>query len=125
MNSEIPFTMISPVVFDGTNYQVWTIRIEAYHDEWSMESCLTRVWKVSPLSNNPTLAQIKTIRIKKQKKKKKSKARASFFTAVSSSIFTRIMTLKTIKAICDFLKKKYEWNKSFKGMQVLNLIWEF
>lgn len=92
---------------------------------WSMESCLTRVWKVSPLPNNPTLAQIKNIRRGSKKKKEKSKARASLFTAVSSFIFTRKITLKIAKAICDFLKKEYDWNKRVKGMQVLNLTWEF
>ena len=33
MNSEIQLTMISPIVFDGTNYQVLTIIMEAYHDD--------------------------------------------------------------------------------------------
>ena len=32
MDSEVSFTAISPPVFDGTNYQVWVVRIEAYLD---------------------------------------------------------------------------------------------
>ncbi|PNX83209.1 hypothetical protein L195_g039248, partial [Trifolium pratense] len=36
-----------------------------------------------------------------------------------------MMTLKSAKAIWDFLKQKYEGNEKIKGMQVLNLIREF
>ena len=32
------------------------------------------------------------------------------------------MTLKSAKAIWDFLKQEYEGNEKIKGMQVLNLI---
>jgi 1,4-dihydroxy-2-naphthoyl-CoA synthase len=61
----------------------------------------------------------------KESKQKKSKEKASLFAAVSSSIFTRIMTLKTANEIWSFLKKEYEGNERVKGMQVLNLIREF
>nr|KYP62138.1 hypothetical protein KK1_016663 [Cajanus cajan] len=47
------------------------------------------------------------------------------FSVVSQSIFTRIVTLKSTKAIWDFLKQEYEGNERVKGMQVLNLIREF
>ncbi|KAL4355139.1 hypothetical protein GQ457_06G015710 [Hibiscus cannabinus] len=52
--------------------------------------------------NNPTVAQIKN---HKDRKQQKSKAKASLFAAVSSSIFNRIMTKKTAKEIWDFFKK--------------------
>ncbi|KAJ8635046.1 hypothetical protein MRB53_009313 [Persea americana] len=58
-------------------------------------------------------------------RQRKSKAKASLFAVVSSSIFTRVMTLKTAKGIWDFLKKEYEGNEQVKGMQVLNLIRDF
>ena len=74
------------------------------------------------MPNNPTVAQIKN---QKEKKQRKSKARASLFVAVSSSIFSRIMTLKTVKEIWDFLKQEYEGNERVKGMQVMNLVREF
>jgi 1,4-dihydroxy-2-naphthoyl-CoA synthase len=60
----------------------------------------------------------------KESRQRKSKAKASLFAAVSSSIFTRIMTLKTANKIWNFLKE-YEGNERVKGMQVLNLIREF
>ncbi|KZV44135.1 hypothetical protein F511_26414, partial [Dorcoceras hygrometricum] len=74
------------------------------------------------LPSNPTMAQIKA---HKENKTKKSKAKACLFAAVSSSIFTRIMSLKSAKEICDYLKIKYEGDESIKGMHVLNLIREY
>jgi len=47
------------------------------------------------------------------------------FAAVSTTIFTIIMSLKSTKEIWDYLKKEYEGDERIKGMQVLNLIREF
>ena len=56
---------------------------------------------------------------------RKSKAKACLFATVSSTIFIRIMSLKSVKAIWDYLKTEYEGNERIKGMQVLNLIRDF
>ncbi|XP_034674982.1 uncharacterized protein LOC117906133 [Vitis riparia] len=68
------------------------------------------------------MAQIK---LHNERRQKKLKAKASLFATVSSTIFTKIMTLKTTNEIWNFLKKEYEGNERVKGMQVLNLIREF
>ena len=68
------------------------------------------------------MAQIK---LHNERRQRKSKAKASLFATVSSTIFTKIMTLKTANEIWNFLKKEYEGNERVKGMQVLNLIREF
>ena len=122
MNSEGSFTAIAPPIFDGTNYQVWAIRMEAYLDANDLWEAVEQVYEVPILPENPTVAQIKN---HKERKQRKSKARATLFAAVSPTIFTRIMTLKTTKEIWDFLKQEYEGNEKVKGMQVLNLIREF
>ncbi|GMP24811.1 hypothetical protein CsSME_00001956 [Camellia sinensis var. sinensis] len=96
MNSENSFTAIAPPVFDGTNYQVWAVRMEAYLDANDLWEAAEQVYEVPPLPDNPTLAQIQNLNERKQRK---SKARAILFAAVSSNIFTRIMTLKTAKEI--------------------------
>ena len=54
-----------------------------------------------------------------------AKGKACLFVVVSTTIFTRIMSLKSAKEIWDYLKKEYEGNERIKGMQVLNLIREF
>jgi len=96
--------------------------MEAYlnaNDQWE---AVENTYEVPPLLDNPTIAQMKN---HKESKQRKSKAKASLFAAVSFSIFTRIMTLKTANEIWNFLKKEYEGNERVKGMQVLNLIREF
>ena len=47
------------------------------------------------------------------------------FAAVSPSIFTRIMLLKSTFEIWNFLKSEFEGDDRVKGMQVLNLVREF
>ena len=122
MNSEASFNAIAPPVFDGTNYQVWAVRMEAYLDANDLWEAVEQVYEVPPLPDNPTVAQIKN---QKERKQRKSKARASLFAAVSFTIFIRIMTKKTAQEIWDFLKQEYEGNERVRGMQVLTLIREF
>lgn len=78
-------------------------------------------YEIQALTNNPTMAQIKT----HEKKTKISKAKASLFAAVSSTIFTRIMSLKSAKEICDYFKAEYRGDERIRGVQVLNLIRDF
>jgi len=40
-------------------------------------------------------------------------------------VFTRIMSLKSTKAIWDYLNAEYEGDERIRGMQALNLIREF
>ena len=96
--------------------------MEAYLDASDLWEAVEEDYEVGPLPENPTLAQIKN---HKERKHRKSKAKSCLFSAVSPAIFTRIMTLKSAKAIWDFLKQEYEGNEKVKGMQVLNLIREF
>ncbi|KAA0048535.1 uncharacterized protein E5676_scaffold600G001730 [Cucumis melo var. makuwa] len=65
------------------------------------------------------------IKAQKEKKTKKSKAKACLFAAVSSTIFTRIMTLRSTYEIWNYLKSEYEEDERIKGIRVLNLIREF
>jgi len=47
------------------------------------------------------------------------------FVGVSKTVFTRIMTIKTPKAIWDYLKEEYARDERIRDMQVLNLMREF
>ena len=79
-------------------------------------------YDVHVLPNNPTMTQIKT---HKEIEMKKLKAKACLFVAVSTTIFTRIMSHKTTKSIWDYLKEEYAGDERIRGMQVLNLIRDF
>nr|GMD88070.1 Retrovirus-related Pol polyprotein from transposon RE1 [Ipomoea batatas] len=95
-----------------------TVHLEA-SDLWQ---AIDEDYEVAPLPANPTMAQMK---LHKEKTLRKSKAKACMFSAVSSSIFTKIMRLKTANDIWDYLKKEYQGNERTRNMQILNLIREF
>ncbi|XP_028181563.1 uncharacterized protein LOC114368534 [Glycine soja] len=79
-------------------------------------------YEVLPLPANPTMAQIKN---QKERKARKSKAKANLFVVVSQDIFTKIMTIKSVFEVRNFLKDEYEGDEKIKGMQAMNLIREF
>ncbi|KAA8550464.1 hypothetical protein F0562_002148 [Nyssa sinensis] len=122
MDADASFSSIAPPVFDGENYQIWAVRMETYLDAMDLWEAVEEDYEVLSLPDNPTMAQIKN---HKDRKTRKSKAKACLFAAVSSTIFTRVMALKSAKAIWDYLKIEYEGNERIKGMQVLNLIRDF
>ena len=122
MSLEAFVNLMAPLVFDGINYQVWAVRMEAQLDANDQWEAVENTYEVPLLLNNPTIAQMKN---HKKSKQTKTKAKASLFAVVSSSIFTGIMTLKTVNKIWNYLKKEYEVNERVKGIQVLNLIREF
>jgi len=47
------------------------------------------------------------------------------FVVVSTTIFTRIMSLKLAKDVWDYLKEEYVGDERIHDMQILNLIREF
>nr|CAN71925.1 hypothetical protein VITISV_006194 [Vitis vinifera] len=94
MTSEASLNALAPPVFDGINYQVWAIRMEANLDANDMWESVSEEYEVPPLFDNPTMAHIKLHNERR--------------------IFTRIMTLKTTNEIWNFLKKEYEGNERVK-----------
>ena len=117
--SSIPLTL---PLFDGKSYHLWAFRMEAYLEAGDLWEAVEDVYEVDPLPDNPTIAQIKN---HKERKQRKSKAKATLLAAGASTTLARIMTLKTTNKIWDFLKQEYEGNEKVKGMQVLNFIREF
>ncbi|KAA8549387.1 hypothetical protein F0562_001071 [Nyssa sinensis] len=101
---------------------MWAVRMETYLDALDLWEAVEEDYEVQPLPTNPSVAQIKT---QKEKRTRKSKAKACLFAAVSPTIFTKIMSLKSAKDIWDYLKEEYARDERIKGMQVLNLVREF
>ncbi|XP_022877125.1 uncharacterized protein LOC111395384 [Olea europaea var. sylvestris] len=122
MEGEASFSHIAPPIFDGENYQLWAVRMETYLEALDLWEAVEEDYEVPPLPNNPTMAQIK---IHKERRTRKSKAKATLYAAVSTTIFTRIMSLKSAKEVWDYLKEEYAGDERIRGMQVLNLIREF
>jgi len=96
---------------------MWAIHMETYLEALDLWEAVEE--EIQSLPENPTVAQIKS------QKMKRSKAKACLFAVVSPMVFTRIMSLKSAKEIWDYLKTEYEGDERIRGMQVLNLIREF
>ncbi|XP_016507659.2 uncharacterized protein LOC107825324 [Nicotiana tabacum] len=122
METETSFFQIAPPVFDGENYQLWAVRMETYLEALDLWEVVEEDYEIPPLPNNTTMAQIKSHR---EKKTRKSKAKATLFDIVLTTIFTRIMSLKSAKEVWDYLKEEYARDERIQDMQVLNLIREF
>ncbi|KAA0039317.1 subtilisin-like protease SBT5.4 [Cucumis melo var. makuwa] len=50
------FSSISPSIFDGDNYQVWVVRMEAYMEALDIWEALKDDYGISALPDNPTMA---------------------------------------------------------------------
>ncbi|XP_039683634.1 uncharacterized protein [Medicago truncatula] len=122
MDSETSYKALPLSVFDGENYHIWAARMEAYLEANDLWEAVEEDYEVLPLSDNPTMAQIKN---HKERKTRKSKARATLFAIVSEEIFTRIMIIKSAFEIWNIFKIEYEGDERIRGMQALNLIGEF
>ncbi|XP_061367669.1 uncharacterized protein LOC133310714 [Gastrolobium bilobum] len=122
MDSETRFSQAALPVFNGENYDLWAVKMEAYLEALDLWEAVEEDYEVLPLPDNPTMAQIKN---HKEKKKTKSKGKIMPFAGISTTIFTRVMTLKSAKTIWDYLKAEYAGDERIRSMQVLNLMREF
>ena len=59
MTLEASLNALEPPMFDGITYQVWVVRMEAYLDASDLWEVVSEEYEVLPLSDNPTMAQIK------------------------------------------------------------------
>ncbi|WRX23008.1 protein of unknown function DUF4219 - like 5 [Theobroma cacao] len=116
------FSAGSPPIFSGVNYPVWAVKMRTYlkaFDLWeSIESGEAPVMRHA----NPTLAQIKQ---HNEDVAKTYKALIYLQSAVSESIFAKIMNYEDPKVVWDSLKEEYQGSDRTRTMQVLNLSRQF
>ena len=106
MAAEASFLQVASPVFDGQNYHLWAVKMETHPEALDLWEAVEEDYDVSPLPNNPTMAQIKS---HKERKTKKSKAKACLFNGVSTTIFTRIMSLKSAKRNLGLFEGRIFW----------------
>ena len=116
------FSAIAPPMFDGENYQAWSVRMQAYLEGCDFWEAVEEDYEVAPLLDNATINQI---RYHKERVTRKAKAKSCLYAAVSPAIFSRIMVCESAKAIWDFLKAEYQGDERIRSMKGLNLIREF
>ncbi|XP_056161855.1 uncharacterized protein LOC130135964 [Syzygium oleosum] len=116
------FSTITAPIFDGDNYQAWAVKMQAFMEGADLWEAVEEDYEVADLPNNPTVNQI---RYHKERVTRKAKAKSCLFSAVSSTIFTRIMKKDSAHDIWNYLKEEYEGDERVRGMKVLNLLREF
>lgn len=116
------FSSLSPPIFSGDNYPVWAVKMKAYLRAFDLWEAVESGRDPPPLRANPTIAQIKQ---HSDDTAKKYKALSAIHTAVSDTIFTRIMACETAKEAWDKLKEEFQGSDRTRQMQVLNLRREF
>ncbi|XP_017438417.1 uncharacterized protein LOC108344493 [Vigna angularis] len=122
MDSETSFSQATLPIFNRENYDLWAVKMEAYLEALDLWEAIEEDYEILPLPDNPTVAQIKN---HKEKKTQKAKAKSCLYAGISATIFSRIMSLKSAKAIWDYLKREYTGDEKIRSMQVLNLMREF
>ena len=76
MDDESGFSKVAPPLFDGNNYDIWAVKMEAYLEALDVWEAIEEDYEVPPLPNNPTMAQLK---FHKEKKKKEGKGKIMSF----------------------------------------------
>lgn len=90
----------------------------AYLQAWDLREAAVEELVVPPLTDDPTLQQIKS---HKEKTSKLFKAKTCLYSAVSETLFTRIINLETAFQIWQYLKREFQGNARTRSMRVLNL----
>jgi hypothetical protein len=57
METEASLFGITSTVFDGSNYQLWAVRMEAYLDALDLWETVEEDYEIPVLPNNPTMTQ--------------------------------------------------------------------
>lgn len=94
----------------------------AYLQAWDLREAAVEELVVPPLRDDPTLQQIKS---HKEKTSKLFKAKTCLYSAVSETLFTRIINLETAFQIWQYLKREFQGNARTRSMRVLNLRRDF
>ncbi|KAF2306576.1 hypothetical protein GH714_019544 [Hevea brasiliensis] len=112
----------APPPLTGENYQLWSVKMKAYLKAFDLWDAEEKSQDPPPLPNDPSLAQIKNHR---EEKSRKFRALTCIHSAVSETIFTRIMTCETAKEAWDEIKEEFEGTEKTKQMKLLTLKREY
>ena len=56
METESSFLQVTLPIFDGENYDLWSVRMETYLDALDLWEAMEEDYEVPPLPKNPTMA---------------------------------------------------------------------
>ncbi len=88
------FSLSSPPIFSGENYQICAIKMKSYLQVFGLWDSVENNTDPTPLSENPTLSQIK---IHNEERARKYKAKTCIESSVSETIFIKIMACENTR----------------------------
>lgn len=80
METKTNISHVALPIFDGENYDMWTVRMESYLEALDVWEAIEEDYDVPSLPNNLTMAQLK---YHKERKTRKAKAKSVLFLCVS------------------------------------------
>ena len=99
---------IRPLIFDGTNFIYWKVRVTAY-----LQSLGTEVWDIIDTGYSFPLAT-PTDPAEKKKYETNAKAFNTLLGCPSQSEFVKVMQYKSAKEIWDMIVLSYEGDEQVK-----------
>ena len=116
------FVTPTPPKFEGQNYSIWSIKMKACLQAFSLWEVIEEDYVVEELRANATQAQ-RTAH--EAEVAKGFKALTALHSSVNGSIFTRIMSCTSAREVWIKLEEEFHGNTRTRQMQVLNLRREF
>ncbi|XP_031255131.1 uncharacterized protein LOC116113122 [Pistacia vera] len=116
------FNPVAPLVFNGEHYHIWAVKRTMFLQAVDLWEAVEEDYEVEPLSDNPTMQQIKA---HKERVTKKYKAKTCLHSVISQGLFTKIMNFQLAYQIWQYLRVEFQGNERTRSMNVLNLRKEF
>ena len=114
-------SLIIPLLFDGTNYAYWKVRMRAF-----LQSLDEKVWQAVEIGwTKPKEAPVDWDEVKIKLANFNSKALNALFSAVTNEEFKKISSTETAKEALTILQTTYEGTKAVKDSKLQRLITSF
>ncbi|KAF7810414.1 Retrovirus-related Pol polyprotein from transposon TNT 1-94 [Senna tora] len=105
---------ILPPSFNGEKYQIWVVKMKAHLQGLGLWQWVKGERELPALGNNPTLTQI---RAREEEEAKAPRALSIIHSAISGTVFIRIMTCETATEAWEMLKKLYQGDERMRKMK--------
>jgi len=115
MKVEASFSQIAPPVSNIENYRLWIVKMETYQEAIDLWKAMEEDYEVPSLPINPTMAQSRS---HKEKKNRKSKAIASLFDVV---MFHENHVSLNNKRSLDYLKEESAEDERIGDLSMKNM----
>ncbi|GAV66084.1 UBN2 domain-containing protein [Cephalotus follicularis] len=114
----------APPVFAGEDYGFWSSEMMTYLNAYDLWDTIEKGY-TPPKWELPVDTPVNHIKKLKEEKTKNFKALTLLHSAVSNTLFPKIVSAKSAKEACDTLKEEFQGSKRTKAIRVLHLRRQF